>query len=63
MDPAVFFPNEGDGVRRAQAICSSCPVRAECLAYALDNRILHGVWGGASERERVRLLRLRRRLV
>ena len=60
MDPAVFFPSDGVGVQVAQRICAECPVRVACLEYALVNRIDHGVWGGASERERRRLLRQRR---
>ena len=35
-------------------------MKAECLEYALTYRIDHGVWGGASERERRRILRRRR---
>lgn len=58
--PEVFFPSDGVGVIAAQEICASCPVKAECLEYALDNRIEHGVWGGESERGRRRLLRTRR---
>jgi WhiB family redox-sensing transcriptional regulator len=60
MDPAIFFPNDGVGVQVAQRICAECPVATECLEYALANRVDHGVWGGASERERRRLLRKRR---
>jgi WhiB family redox-sensing transcriptional regulator len=60
MDPAIFFPNDGVGVQVAQRICAECAVRAECLEYALANRVDHGVWGGSSERERRRLLRQRR---
>jgi WhiB family redox-sensing transcriptional regulator len=60
--PTEFFPSDGLGVESARLICSRCPVRAECLEYALVNRIEHGVWGGASERERRRLLRRRRDL-
>lgn len=60
MDPTVFFPNDGVGVQAAQRICAECTVQAECLEYALVNRVDHGVWGGASERERRRLLRKRR---
>jgi WhiB family redox-sensing transcriptional regulator len=37
----------------------TCPVRAECLAEALDNEIEWGVWGGLTERERRALLRKR----
>ncbi len=60
MDPAVFFPSDGVGVQAAQRICADCPERMPCLEYALQNHIDHGVWGGASERERRRLLRQRR---
>lgn len=44
---------------RAKQLCASCPVRAECLAEALDDRIEWGVWGGMTERERRALLRRR----
>ncbi len=60
MDPAVFFPSDGIGVQVAQRICVDCPVKAECLEYALADRVDHGVWGGTSERERRRILRHRR---
>ena len=55
-----FFPSDGVGVDAARAICAECPVQALCLAYALDNHIDHGVWGGCSERERRRILKQRR---
>lgn len=56
-----FFPSNGSGVEAAQRICRTCPVQMECLEYALLHRIEQGVWGGASERERRRILRSRRR--
>jgi WhiB family redox-sensing transcriptional regulator len=62
VNPADFFPSDGLGVEAAQHVCHGCPVRVECLEYALENRIEHGVWGGASERERRRILRRRRQL-
>jgi WhiB family redox-sensing transcriptional regulator len=55
-----FFPSDGLGVEAARRVCAGCQVRLECLEYALENRIEHGVWGGASERERRRILRSRR---
>lgn len=60
LDPGEFFPSDGVGVEVAKRICAECPVRTECLEYALEFRIDHGVWGGTSERERRRILRARR---
>ena len=52
MESEQFFAHDGDEVREAQRICAICPVKLACLAYALDNRLNDGVWGGASEQER-----------
>ena len=41
---------------RAREICDSCPVSGDCLAYALEIREPHGVWGGLNEAERRVLL-------
>ena len=57
MEAGLFFPSDGLGVERARVICMTCPVRQACRDYALRHRIPHGVWGGTSERERVRILR------
>ncbi|MFE3852305.1 WhiB family transcriptional regulator [Streptomyces griseorubiginosus] len=57
-DPDELFV-EGAAQNRAKAVCTGCPSRTECLAYALDNRIEHGVWGGMTERDRRALLRRR----
>lgn len=56
-----MFPHDGGGVSVAICLCAVCPVRAQCLEYALAHRIDDGVWGGASERERRRILQQRRR--
>ncbi len=58
--PSLFFPSDGVGVEVARRICATCPVKLPCLEYALANSIDHGVWGGASERERRRIARRRR---
>ena len=33
-------------------VCEACGVRAECLAYALADDHLQGVWGRTSDQER-----------
>lgn len=55
-DPDALFV-QGAEQNVAKRICRQCPVRYECLADALDNRIEFGVWGGMTERERRALLR------
>jgi Transcription factor WhiB len=49
-------PSHGGGVEAARWICVDCPVRSQCLEYALANRIGDGMWGGTSERERRAML-------
>lgn len=61
-DPELFFPlsDVGPGARQAEAakaVCAGCPVRAQCLAYALDHGLDHGIFGGATETERRALKR------
>lgn len=55
-DPEVFFPDErGGSTKDAKKVCQGCPVKDPCLQWALDNKQRFGVWGGLSERERLRL--------
>lgn len=54
-DGDVFFPG-GGSVPKARMICAQCPVRMECLEWALSQPDhMPGVWGGLSERERKRI--------
>ena len=39
-------------IEQAKEICRRCPVRAECLEYALMLPIRHGIFGGLDEVER-----------
>ena len=58
----LFFPNRGESTRQAKTYCwggnlkgriiDPCPVRLECLDYALTTNQTHGIWGGMSSRER-----------
>ncbi|MGW0823415.1 WhiB family transcriptional regulator [Streptomyces sp. NPDC002845] len=52
-----FFPEPGSSVREAKRICGMCEMRSACLEYALANDERFGVWGGLSEKERLRLRR------
>jgi WhiB family redox-sensing transcriptional regulator len=61
MPRKTFFPSDPGGVATARRICARCPVRAECLEYALRLHIADGIWGGTSERMREKLQRKRRR--
>ena len=48
-----------NGRVRYKRVCEECPVQSECLEFALENRIDHGVWGGTSERQRRRIIKAR----
>jgi WhiB family redox-sensing transcriptional regulator len=54
-DRDLFFPSVGTASAKARVICSICLVRQECLAYALTDTELTGVWGGTTTQERKRL--------
>lgn len=54
-DPEAFFPEKGGSTRDAKKVCGACPVKQQCLEYALSNDERFGIWGGMSERERRRL--------
>ncbi len=51
QDPELFFPSESDDTRAeaALAICATCPVQAECAAYARQLKVSDGVWGGTTK--------------
>ncbi len=61
IDPDVFYPVADEDAEEAKAICAVCSVRQACLEHALSFREKEGVWGGATERERRRIIRQRRR--
>jgi len=61
IDPDIFFPVTDEDAEPAKAICNVCPVREACLEFALAAREREGVWGGATERERRRIVRQRRK--
>lgn len=70
IDTECFFPDKGGSTRDAKRICRRCPVRRECLEYALAMEAgdggVHtsygpfGIYGGLTPKQRRTLLRARR---
>jgi WhiB family redox-sensing transcriptional regulator len=61
-DPELFFPLGSAGPALAQivaakAVCARCPVREECLRFAMRTGQGYGIWGGLTEDERRNLRR------
>ena len=57
-DADTWFP-DGESDRRsdpARRVCLTCPVRDDCLAFAMEAKVRYGIWGGmtSSQRERIR---------
>ena len=65
----MFFPQPGRNmhsiVKKAKTVCRSCPVKAQCLEYALsfDDRALPGIYGGTTETDRRKIHRQRIKFV
>jgi WhiB family redox-sensing transcriptional regulator len=66
-DPDAWFPEKGryDLATIAIRICKSCPVRTQCLDYALSGAdtwrgITTGIWGATTPRQRTRLRQQRK---
>lgn len=73
--PLIFDTDTGDEIiddgqgvgdttefyEAARDVCRSCPVRGECLDYALRAKERFGMWGGLTPIERLRIERKGRR--
>ena len=55
INPNFFYPQDRTSTEAAKTFCRGCAVREACLAYALAHHEGLGVWGGTTERERVRI--------
>jgi WhiB family redox-sensing transcriptional regulator len=66
-DPDLFFPIAvgtalaAKQVARALLICAGCPVKQQCLDFAMRTREPAGIWGGTTPEDRIRVLRARHR--
>lgn len=61
LDSAVFYPDDETEAESAKSVCRTCAVQSTCLEHALSSREKAGVWGGATERDRRRIVRQRRK--
>ncbi len=61
LDASVFYPDDDEGADVGEVGVCRCSVQSACLDYALSEREKAGVWGGATERDRRRIIRQRRR--
>src|ERR1700722_5022286 len=52
--PDLWFPESEAGME-AVAICAECPVRTDCLSWAIEHNERYGIWGGVSARGRQRI--------
>lgn len=57
IDTNFFFAEDTKSIRRAEQFCQGCPVKNECLHYALSTNINYGVWGGVNAKKRRKLRR------
>ncbi len=46
FDPDLWFADSPAELETAKSLCAECPVRAECLAGAIERGEPWGVWGG-----------------
>ena len=63
-DPELFFPIGTTGqaltqIEQAKSVCAACPVKVECLEFALATNQDSGIWGGLCEEERRAIRRQR----
>lgn len=48
----AWWSTDPDGVAQARTACEGCPVRGECLAYAIAAEEGDGIWGGLDVEQR-----------
>jgi WhiB family redox-sensing transcriptional regulator len=51
-----FYP-EKDEITHAKKVCEQCPVKQQCLDFAIKNHEVHGIWGGMGYRSRLRYMK------
>ena len=60
MDPDYWFADEHDEEEKhgrseqaiARTVCNRCPLKLDCFQYAIENKIMEGVWGASVPQQR-----------
>ena len=65
-DPELFFPvgverTSREQIRAAKKVCENCIHKIQCLEFAIENEV-QGIWGGLSDNERRRIVRMRKKV-
>jgi WhiB family redox-sensing transcriptional regulator len=55
--PDIFFPDDWEleehkAKKLAKEFCDRCPIKSQCIEYAVAANELYGIWGGTTPRER-----------
>jgi WhiB family redox-sensing transcriptional regulator len=59
IDPDDFFPTArktNSNNKLAKKVCINCTAKVQCLEFALENKEIHGIWGGLTAYERDKLM-------
>lgn len=62
MDTSLFFLQRGETTpeaKRVKDVCKECPVIRQCLDFAIENKIQHGIFGGLAPKDRRKVRRSR----
>jgi len=56
-DPEIFFNLDVGSQSRAVAVCDQCPIRIECLNFAIKDKLEYGIFGGftADQRKKIKI--------
>jgi WhiB family transcriptional regulator, redox-sensing transcriptional regulator len=57
--PGDFVQGPKFDYEEVREICDSCPVRLDCLEFALSDDSITGLWGGTTDVERRLIRRVR----
>ena len=60
FDYDLCYPEKKARIADAKKVCAMCPVRTDCLNWAIEHDETEGVWGGMGPAERRKEIKRRR---